>query len=553
MKTSNLLFNPARLKVGITLTLVAAALSACGGGSGGGTAGSGSGTQAASSSVVSGQVTGFGSVIVEGEKFDDSAVVVKREDDASNPSGMSSSELGIGMKVVLKSSDGLSASSITVVSEAVGRITSLSTDGFVVAGQTVKISTDAAAPTVFDGVANLAGLAANDWVEVHGSRDAQSNIIATRIERKDPSLPLFVKVVGLISGLNPGAKTFVLSGLTVSYADTTRVTPTGTVLANGQRVSVWSDTAVSADKLAAKKIHVKQANDSGAETNDALRVGGPIRNLDFAAKTFTVDGLAIDATAAAFENGTVNDLAQGRRVRVYGAYANSKLNATRIKFVKNQGDALVELTGAITDFVSASSFKLRGVPVNASGTSIVFVNGTAADLVLGANVKIQGVVDSNQVKPSTITFVTVPGRGLGGPSLVINELEGGVYEFDAAAGTFKINGTVVKIGDTTRFEGVRENLRNGVKVEVYGTLVNGQLIASKVEIKNRDGEVRSSVRGLVSEFVSASSFRVNGQKVDASTARYSDGAAADLANGKALEVRGAVNEGVLKAVEVKFR
>jgi Domain of unknown function (DUF5666) len=111
----------------------------------------------------------------------------------------------------------------------------------------------------------------------------------------------------------------------------------------------------------------------------------------------------------------------------------------------------------------------------------------------------------------------------------------------------------VKIGDTTRFEGVRENLRNGVKVEVYGTLVNGQLIASKVEIKNRDGEVRSSVRGVVSEFVSASNFRVNGQKVDASTARYSEGTAADLANGKALEVRGAVNEGVLKAAEVKFR
>ena len=56
-------------------------------------------------------------------------------------------------------------------------------------------------------------------------------------------------------------------------------------------------------------------------------------------------------------------------------------------------------------------------------------------------------------------------------------------EVDLAAGVFRLNGTVVRVGPTTTFEGSRENLRSGTKVEVSGTVVAGELVASKVEVQ----------------------------------------------------------------------
>ncbi|MFZ4761036.1 MAG: DUF5666 domain-containing protein, partial [Burkholderiaceae bacterium] len=136
--------------------------------------------------IATGTITGFGSVIVDGVKYDDSAATVKVEDDASSPRSVTLSELKLGMQVEVKADDSGKAGTVTISSEVYGRITALRADGFVVAGQTVKVSTDTATPTVFEGVSGLSGLALNDFVEVHGKRDADGAIVASRIERKDP-------------------------------------------------------------------------------------------------------------------------------------------------------------------------------------------------------------------------------------------------------------------------------------------------------------------------------------------------------------------------------
>jgi Domain of unknown function (DUF5666) len=606
----------------VTVLVASLSLVACGGGTDSSAQNPAGSSSTSTKELASGTVTGFGSVYVEGVKYEDSSVRVSIEHDSTAPKNGAISDVKLGMKVALATDARGHASSVVVSSEVIGSISALAADGFVVAGQTVKVSSDPAAPTVFDHVAGLSGLAVNDRVEVHGSRDANNQILATRIERKDPNSSMLIRVVGTIASLDSNAGSFSLAGLNVNFNAATRVRPQGTVLANGQTVAVWTDTAPAGNTLGAKSITLRV---HGAVADDKLRVGGHIRALDFATKTFKLDGFDVDAASASFANGTVSDLANGRKIRVQGKFVAGKLLASELRFIRDQGDATVQLSGAISDFVSAASFKLRGVPVDASAPGVVFVDGGAANLADGVAIQLVGQVENNVVKPSRIEFAnsensgsglrtffgtvsaysastgaftllgvnmklqdsTTFRRGNGGaasrtdfgnldrvrvkgswstgllnvsevvfepaPSLVINRAEGGVYEFDATTGNFKINGTLVTVGSSTVFEGGRTNLRNGVKVEVEGTWVDGKLVARKVEIKRADDSITVSVRGEIADWVSASEFRVAGQRVNASAARFNNGSAANLANGRIVEAHGTVLEGVLNANEVTFK
>ena len=58
--------------------------------------------------------------------------------------------------------------------------------------------------------------------------------------------------------------------------------------------------------------------------------------------------------------------------------------------------------------------------------------------------------------------------------------------------------------------------------------------------------------GDVTDFVSAASFRVRGQAVDASAAAYTGGTAASLANGRQVQVTGLLEGSVLKATALAF-
>jgi Domain of unknown function (DUF5666) len=611
----------------LALAALALSISACGGGGSSGTNSPVATNAASEKEFVAGTVSGFGSVIVEGVRYDDSSAKVQIEYDPAAPKSAPVSDLKLGMQVVMKVLKTGAADTVVSSAEVLGPITSLTSDGFVVAGQNVKVSTDAASPTVFDGIANLASLAVNDRVEVHGARDANNNIVATRIERKNPSDIVMTRVVGTIANLNVTNKTFTVGGLVVTYSDLTKVLPataTAASLINGQVVAVFSLASPSANGITAKSISVKKSIDSINPIDaDKAWVSGHIRDLNFSAKTFNLKGFSVDASAATFSNGTANDLANARKVRVVGIFENGTLKASAVKFAKSQGDAQVDLLGAITSFVSASSFTLRGVPIDASSSGITFVNGTAANLAQGVTIKISGASSDSVVKPTTIEFVTTPESrqtnffgevknysavgdtftlmnvnmklaanavfknsdqsastkaefgntdkvqvkgaftaGLfevsevvfrNGPAAVITRIEGGVTTFDAATGVFKINGTTVRTTTGTTFDGTISNLRTGTRVEVEGTIVNGELVARTIEFHDAEDNVSASVTGIVSDFVSISDLRINGQKVDASKANAESSALARLANGVIAEAKGKVVNGVLLAERVRVR
>jgi hypothetical protein len=123
---------------------------------------------------------------------------------------------------------------------------------------------------------------------------------------------------------------------------------------------------------------------------------------------------------------------------------------------------------------------------------------------------------------------------------------------------FSVNGLDVTTSTSTAFpDGT--NVALGTAVEVEGAIVNGVLVASKVSLEDRhanDDDQQTELHGTVSGLdKTAQTFVVRGVNVHYSgNTDFSRGSASDLADGKAVEVKGRLaSDGVtLEANEIKF-
>ena len=62
----------------------------------------------------------------------------------------------------------------------------------------------------------------------------------------------------------------------------------------------------------------------------------------------------------------------------------------------------------------------------------------------------------------------------------------------------------------------------------------------------------AEVEGRITSFVSVANFKVEGQVVDATSARFSGGRASDLANGLQVHAKGPIVAGVLRATTLEI-
>lgn len=366
---------------GLMLTVLgsALALAGCGGGgSDGGTTASG-GTTAGGSSAT-GAITGFGSIIVGGVRFDDSAASVQDDDGAS----MNSGDLKLGMVVRIKggkkTDDGTSirakADSIEVHSELQGPVDSKTATSIVVLGQTVKIS----ATTFFEDGLSLATLAVGNVVEVHGFVDPLTNTLtATRVELKQ-NAKVF-KLQGAISALNTATKTFNIGTVTISYL--TAVLPSSLTLANGSVVRVrLAITPLTGTRTALKvqKFEIEKEDRNEAE------VEGIITAFTSTA-LFSVNGLPVNAGAIVVPAG----VKLGARVEVEGSIVNGVLVAKKVELEDGADVAKFELHGTLSLLdTTAKTFVLRGVKVN-YGSATFSIGVTALSLANGLNIEVKGV------------------------------------------------------------------------------------------------------------------------------------------------------------------
>jgi hypothetical protein len=386
-----------RARRALAAAWAALALAACGGG--GSDAGSTSAAPSATAtSYAAGPITGFGSVIVRGVRFDDANAQVSDDDGVSHRSG----DLRLGMMAEVESagitSDSLGshglAKSIRFGSEIVGPVSAVAADGssLVVLGETVQIDT----ATLFDDrlVGGLAAITVGTVIEVHGVLNVTSGIYtATRIEPK-PNAPFF-KLRGVVSNIDKTAHTLRIgSGTdTISYDSIAANVPS--TLDNGRLVRVRLQTAQVGGQWVAATIvsAVRKLGD-----HDEVELEGTITDSSFDTdKKFSVNGIAVDASGATFPKGSTG-IVLGARVEVKGSAVNGVVVATRVTIeTEHEFEAAgFELHGAISALdTTAKTFALRGITVNYGGSSVEFRNGTVADLANDKKVEVKGLRSSD--------------------------------------------------------------------------------------------------------------------------------------------------------------
>ena len=525
----------------------ALALAACGGG------GSSSTDSGTATGLSVGTVTGFGSIIVDGVRYDDRNVRVSVDTESGAPDDGDSTqvEVKLGQHVELTFTGSESDSSATVVkvsAEIVGKVSAIAPD-LVVAGQTVKVNTDPVLGpvTVFEGYSSAADIAIGDRVEVHGTPTAAHTVQATRIERK-PSLANWVRVAGNISGLASDGSSFKLGGLTVNVDSNTRIVPAKAVLSEGLRVVVWSNTAVVGDAITASFIRVK--HHQGTPIPDT-RVAGAITDCTPTCDaSFKVGGISVDASTATFVNGGKADLANGRWVELRGTLdaTTNTLVATRVVFRKLERlHEEVKLRGAITDFVDLTSFKVRGVPVTTDGSTTVGASCTSP-LADGTLVAISGSVSGFKVLAKAIEcFVS--------PDGFILEGKGKLLTLDPASKSFTLDGPLfsgltLSWNDTTRFADGKTaaDLAVGAELEINGVVSGAAVAVTRIEFEDDHdmpnpgpGIAIFETRGIASNVVKTdgklASFTVNGLSFTAATnivVLESDGPLVDGAKARVL-------------------
>lgn len=325
--------SPMRRRALASLGGLAVMASGCGGSGGtGDLAGVGSGGTGAAFGF--GMISGFGSIIVNGIKYDDSQASVT--DDLGNRRELG--ELGLGMIVEIRGSadDSTSlgtANSVRILSELKGPVTRVTpsqttpgTGELVVLGTTVR----AMSTTFWQDASGLGGVVDGQVVEVWGFADRASNTItATRIEIKQASDNTATRLRGIVTELVPGIRLRV--GGQQEGAGSQDFTLANATVAAGVRVGelVKVQYTPSGNTKIATKVEV----DSSAVLSNETRVRAEGRISQFTSKSsFKLEGLNVDASSASFSDGLESQLANGARVRVEGQMSGSKLKASVVRF-----------------------------------------------------------------------------------------------------------------------------------------------------------------------------------------------------------------------------
>jgi hypothetical protein len=352
-----------------------------------------------------GTVTGFGSVFVNGVRFDDSSAQVDGDDDTVG----TVTDLKIGMQVEVESGD-------------------------------VSCTTDAAT-----GIQTCAAKAA------HIAYGGQS------------------LVGPIDTGSLAAGNSFTLLGqkVTIGAATTVSFDSTGlTALAEGLIVEVHGSYDKTTGETAATRIEARAVDlagfYSGASDAHRYRLRGALANLDTTLRTATVGGQSVH-----FADGLdLSTLVTGATVRVRlvpkaSADAANPWEADKFKLSQRGLDKFkgshAELEGTISDWVAAidgngASFKLDGAAVTVVFADVQFADGaTAADLMDGTRVEVAGTVDA--VTGALVARKIEIKRAKGGVEKVQTfEYHGVASGYDATAHTFQLRGELIEVTADTSFK-----------------------------------------------------------------------------------------------------
>jgi len=350
-----------------------AEIAACGGG-GTDVAGLSSG---GTGSFTSGTISGFGSIIVNGIRYNNDAASLLPNDDSVS----SVQSLQLGMVVNIEGSavtpaataTGLptaTAYRITYGSEWVGPVSNKGATSFEILGHTV----DVLSTTFFGGmVQQYTDLTGAHFVEVYGYVDqVNGHIQASRIE---VSLiqPTSYKLSGALTQINATSKTANLGLTAINWTDSA-VLPSS--VSNGDFVRVVFNPVASGNSWAA--LSIKPLNSPLARLSSdhdyEAEIHGSVTAYQSSA-SFVVNGIPVNASTAQI-TGT---LSSGVVVEIEGSIRSGQLVATKVAVkTASQVEAQeFEFYGLVSS-VTAQTFVVRGETfyygVNTQNTNLLSQN-----------------------------------------------------------------------------------------------------------------------------------------------------------------------------------
>lgn len=254
-----------------------------------------------------------------------------------------------------------------------------------------------------------------------------------------------------------------------------------------------------------------------SKPSQLLKVYGVVAELNTSAQTFKLGSQLIDYSKARLDDFGSQQLANGQTVKVKGSSvdANSKaLLATEIDLKTkptSQPDKL-RTEGTVANLIADTSFELNGAKLLLSATT-VFENGTKAELVNGALVKVQANNSIDGWKVDKVVFIKA----------IVSKVEGKVTAVNTTENTFTVGTETYLVTPQTVFKDdsarqIRFFELSSLTINDYVEVVGfknpqGRLVALKVERENgasADGYIE--LKGLPSE-VAAESFTLFGKKV----------------------------------------
>lgn len=340
------------------ILLAGGLLNACGGGGGGGGVG-GTSTPGLSR----GEVEGFGSIIVNGIKFETTGAEIEREglETASlndlregmlvEVEGSFGADGRTGVATLVRFEDSLEGPISAMVDSSTGLVKNLT-----VLGQTVIVESGV---TLFDNTPPLsfADLALGQVIEVSGHPMADGSIRASFIQLKANSLAEFqaaggvFEVKGAVSNL--AGTSFNVGSLAVDAGSAL----IDGILANGAMVEVKGSN-LSGNTLLATSVEVGP-NGLGRDNLAKVELEGFVANLS--GSTFMLGGQLVDFSGATFRGGLETDLANGSKVEAEGPLQNGTLMAVRVTFKHTVRieDRVAAFDGATLSLQGLSSLQIR--------------------------------------------------------------------------------------------------------------------------------------------------------------------------------------------------
>lgn len=451
-------------------------LAACGGGGGGSSPAATNpstglaATPGTPATVKVGPVTGFGSVFVNGERFETSD-----DGTAYRVSGNAASEddLAIGMIVRVRSSSTNAAGEriaddVEFDETLEGPVDSTGATSFVALGQTVHVLSS----TYFDDGLSFADLAVGDVVEVSGFRNQHDEVDATYVEIDAPGTADDYEVLGQVRDLDTVAMTFRIGGLTVDYS-AAELDDLGTGLADGQLVQVEDenrsyqagDLVMVATEVEGKFIARFNDEDDDDDRDEFELVGLVTEVLNDNA--FMIGTMEIRHDAGTeFSGGRSTDIVAGVRLEVEGDLTNGNVVvADEIEFE----DMEARVSGLVNEIdVDAGRIVVMGVTVDVSAAQMEDDLGDMepfllSDLMQGDFVEIEGRESEN----------TIVAEELERDEVDDSELRGLVDDFDPTAVTVTILGQQVSTSDQTVYEADDVTVSAAV---FFGRLHSGQSV-----------------------------------------------------------------------------